>query len=252
MIKKHQINRAEEAHRKILCALSAEWTRFRDIVIKTGLGATMVSRSLKFLVRTGLVERKLDVESGEYPYPVYYKLTQKGLDAQKTLQRQEIVEKTKCFDVANFIKDKVSKRVEKTLEYMAPQLEAKLGGFTPKLKAALTMYATAASLDFFKPTLREASEKLNKFTDALVRGLEVAVDPHIETAEEGDSVAIAVLDLLNHVFQSQTYRQKVANTGKFAIIIILDLSKLDMSPDDKREALFWGLVFRGLQKEGKV
>jgi hypothetical protein len=152
----------------------------------------------------------------------------------------------------DYVRDKIQTRIEKTSGYMAPRLELKRDGLAPKLKAILSMYATAATLGFFKPSFKEASEKLKAFSDALVKGLEVAINPPIQTADEGDALGDAVLEFLGHLLRSRNYREKVAKTGKIAIVITLDISKANMTPEDKREALFWGLVFPGLHREGKV
>ena len=134
---------------------------------------------------------------------------------------------------------------------MAPSLEAKRGNITSKLKAILMLYATTSTLGFLKP-LGQASQKLSMFSETIAEGLDIAVDPPVEKAEEEDSIGDGVLDLLNHALRSKTYREKVAKTGKMTIVITLDISKVNMPPEEKREALFWGLVFEGLRREGKV
>jgi len=191
----------------------------------------------------------VDLTSGEYPYPVLYRLTPKGLAALKALVRQEMAERTPTCDLTKSFRAKLRQRIEKTIGYMAPRLER--GGITSKLKAILAMYATAAALEFLKP-LKQASQKLDALSEAIAEGLDVAVDPPVEKAEEEDAVGEGVLALLSHVLRSPTYRERVAKTGKMAIIITLDISKANMPPEEKREALFWGLVFEGLRREGKV
>lgn len=67
----------KEAHEKrklILDVLSdGEWHRHKEILEKTRLSPTTLSKHLKELEK-GLVEKRIDIESGEYPYPVYYRL----------------------------------------------------------------------------------------------------------------------------------------------------------------------------------
>jgi DNA-binding HxlR family transcriptional regulator len=87
---KHQLILNLESRRKILAALSGgEWMRYRDIVESAGVGTTTASKFLKLMVAAGEVEKKVDLISEEYPYPVLYKITPNGMEALKAILRQE-------------------------------------------------------------------------------------------------------------------------------------------------------------------
>ena len=69
-----QINDALEKRQQILSILSdGQWHRHKEILEKTKLSPTTLSKHLKELEK-GIVEKRIDIESGEYPYPVYYRL----------------------------------------------------------------------------------------------------------------------------------------------------------------------------------
>ncbi|MEM3640702.1 MAG: ArsR family transcriptional regulator [Candidatus Bathyarchaeia archaeon] len=62
-------------NRKLILSilLDGQWHRHREIWEKTKLSPTTLSKHLKELEK-GIIERKIDTESGEYPPPVYYRL----------------------------------------------------------------------------------------------------------------------------------------------------------------------------------
>jgi DNA-binding HxlR family transcriptional regulator len=71
-----------EKRKLILSILSdGKWHRHKEILEKTRLSPTTLSKHLKDLTK-GIVEKKLDLESKEYPYPVLYRLNPK---LQKTV-----------------------------------------------------------------------------------------------------------------------------------------------------------------------
>ena len=89
-IGEHQLILNLESRRKILAALSGGgWIRYRDIVESARVGTTTASKFLKLMVAAGEVEKKVDFMSEEYPYPVLYKITPKGMEALKAILRQE-------------------------------------------------------------------------------------------------------------------------------------------------------------------
>jgi len=244
----YQIRTSIESRRKILAALAnGGWVRYRDIAAKAGVGTTTASKFLKSMEEAGEVEKKVDLAGGEYPYPVLYRLTPKGLDALKTFLRQEAAERTPACDLTESVREKLLKRIEETIGHIAPGLEAKHGS---RLKAILAMYAAAATPGFLEP-LEQASQKLNALSEAIAEGLNVAVDPPAEKAEEKDAVGDGIISMLGHIPKAPTCRERVAETGKMAIVITLDISKADMPPEEKREALFWGLAFGALREEAE-
>ena len=88
MVKKgvgdYQIRKAEKSLKNILDALKAdEWIRYNKIVKDAKLSSATVSKFLKTLDANKEIEKRIDIESGEYPYPVYYKITDKGMGSRK-------------------------------------------------------------------------------------------------------------------------------------------------------------------------
>lgn len=70
----HQVGKEKLAIEKILGALKdGEWHRYQEIQRITGASSATISKHLKRL-ENGIVERKIDMESGEYPYPVSYRI----------------------------------------------------------------------------------------------------------------------------------------------------------------------------------
>lgn len=60
--------------KNILDALDdGEWHQYKDLLKTTGMSTATLSKYLKDLEK-GIVERKFDVESKEYPHPVYYRI----------------------------------------------------------------------------------------------------------------------------------------------------------------------------------
>ncbi|MEM3699706.1 MAG: winged helix-turn-helix domain-containing protein [Candidatus Bathyarchaeia archaeon] len=70
----YQIKKAQTSEKQILEILSdGKWHRYQELLAKTKLSTATLSKHLKRLEK-GLIEKRLDLESGEYPYPVYYRL----------------------------------------------------------------------------------------------------------------------------------------------------------------------------------
>jgi len=70
----YQIGKAHTAKKTILNVLNnGEWYRYGELKKKTKLSTATLSKHLKELEK-GTVEKKIDLQSGEYPYPVYYRL----------------------------------------------------------------------------------------------------------------------------------------------------------------------------------
>lgn len=65
--------------------------RFLEMNEKLKISKATLSRNLKDLVNSGILERKVESESKEYPPPVYYSITEKGLEMLKEiLQKSEL------------------------------------------------------------------------------------------------------------------------------------------------------------------
>lgn len=83
-----QIRKARKSREAILTVLSDNKPhRYNDVVEKTKLSTATVSKVLKKLEKEGKIEKKIDIESGEYPYPVYYKLLRDGIQALTILRQ---------------------------------------------------------------------------------------------------------------------------------------------------------------------
>jgi DNA-binding HxlR family transcriptional regulator len=71
----YQIGKSTTSENEILNSLTdGEWHRYQDMQRSTRLSTATLSKHLKRL-ENGIVEKRLDLESGAYPYPVYYRLT---------------------------------------------------------------------------------------------------------------------------------------------------------------------------------
>jgi DNA-binding HxlR family transcriptional regulator len=71
----YQINRAKKSVSLILNVLKdGKWHRFSEIQKATGLSTATLSKHLKML-EGKLIKKKIDIESGERPIPIYYGLS---------------------------------------------------------------------------------------------------------------------------------------------------------------------------------
>jgi len=72
-IGKHQLDLEGTSQNKIVeYLLDGEWHRYHDMRLKIEMSSATLSKHLKKL--KFMVEKKVDVKSGEYPYPVHYRL----------------------------------------------------------------------------------------------------------------------------------------------------------------------------------
>ena len=56
---------------------------------KTKLNSPTLAKHLKRLVERKLLEKRIDIKSGDYPYPVYYKVTRSFLPQLKIILMTE-------------------------------------------------------------------------------------------------------------------------------------------------------------------
>lgn len=71
----YQIDKEAQAKISVLKALDDEKEhRYNDIKEKTGLKDPTVTKYLKQFVEQKLITKKVDITSGKYPYPAYYKI----------------------------------------------------------------------------------------------------------------------------------------------------------------------------------
>ena len=87
------------------------WHRYCEIIDKTGLSTATVTKHLKQLEGL-MVERRVDTESGEYPYPTYYRI---------------IPPKTRL-KIKGLMKDHISKALNDELESLELVKEEYCGG----------------------------------------------------------------------------------------------------------------------------
>ena len=86
----YQINKAKNSIEQILIALSSgQWVQYKEIVDETGLSTATVSKFLKVLEKKKYITKKVDLESGKYPYPVFYRIRMLG---QQTAEAQKVRE----------------------------------------------------------------------------------------------------------------------------------------------------------------
>jgi DNA-binding HxlR family transcriptional regulator len=70
-----QMEKMQSAALVILKSLiDNQWHQYRELLEKTKLSSATLSRHLKSLEHSGIVEKNLDTQSGAYPYPVSYRL----------------------------------------------------------------------------------------------------------------------------------------------------------------------------------
>ena len=209
-----------------------------------------VHKAVASLLSEGLIEPARRVPSSKNPQIVveYYKLTEKGSLLYGNLVKLRLAELSMP-PIKDF-KPKIRRRIQATIDHVAPRLMVKEKGLLKELKAIPAMYAKVATLGLLKLSPKEISEKLSAFADAVSEGADLAVYPPAEDIEE-EAVVNATLTMLGSLLRISTYRQRVAETGRLAVILTMDLTGIDESPSEKGDALFWGVVVEGLRKEGK-
>jgi len=80
-----QLDKMESANQTILKTLvDGKWHRYQELHAQTGLSSATLSKHLKEL-EEGIVEKKMILESGEYPYPVVYRIKEKHQPVIKKL-----------------------------------------------------------------------------------------------------------------------------------------------------------------------
>ena len=85
-IGEYQIKKAKASKKEILKVLgNGKWHRYNEIKEATGLSSATLSKHLELLT-IGIVEKKIDLESGEYPYPVLYRLKPFVFEKAKPLE----------------------------------------------------------------------------------------------------------------------------------------------------------------------
>lgn len=91
----YQMEKAYNAQRIIFKTLyDGQWHRNKDLKEKTKLSSRTLNKHLTEMVKKCVVERKVDNESGKYPYPVLYKAEPELLVYMKSSLFREDFSKT--------------------------------------------------------------------------------------------------------------------------------------------------------------
>ena len=93
---KYHVDKSRQTAKTILSVLGDEWLRYGEIVRRTGFSTATVSKHLKRLEKSNLVHKRIDMNSGEYPYPVYYRISSNG---KKNAVKLQIIEKISQYQV---------------------------------------------------------------------------------------------------------------------------------------------------------
>jgi DNA-binding HxlR family transcriptional regulator len=103
----YQFQKAKFSEKIILKVLEdGKWHRFSEILKATGLSTATLSKHLKML-EGKLIQKKIDIESGEKPIPIYYRLNP---NLQKTVDEwRKLLSKIETY------------QIEKSLQMLANQ-----------------------------------------------------------------------------------------------------------------------------------
>lgn len=115
-----QLGQSGEAAQVITRILmDGEWHRYQELRQKAGMSSATLSKHLKELEK-GIVEKEIRLESGEYPYPVVYRIKEKY---QAPIKRLEESVGREIFTVIHFTKDGIKiDTVQKSLKTAANAL----------------------------------------------------------------------------------------------------------------------------------
>jgi DNA-binding HxlR family transcriptional regulator len=162
-----QVNKARTAVQVITKILrDGEWHRYHELRDKTGLSSATLSKHLKELER-GVVEKKILLKSGEYPYPVFYRIRERY---QTVFRIFNILD-------ARRLGKKTETNKKKLAEAMQAYMELINKALSDSAKVALEIYAVERNFEAFQQSLdsfwgayREAAqafqETVDRFDDA--------------------------------------------------------------------------------------
>ncbi|MCW4037381.1 MAG: ArsR family transcriptional regulator [Candidatus Bathyarchaeota archaeon] len=86
--------KSEKLIREVL--MDGERHRTGELERETGLSAATLSRHLKRMVLEGKIGKKIDTESGEYPYPAYYWYTPERIEMN--IAKADVIEAIDLLD----------------------------------------------------------------------------------------------------------------------------------------------------------
>jgi len=211
----------------------AERGEARYSEIKRGVGAAdkVVWELLIKLESKGYVEK---IEKGRY------RVTEKGKEVYEAKKRAEVAEQTINI---NKVIEAFKARLKKTMPYLEPFLT------DDKLEALAKYYGIVLTLGLYKPYSARCAELVDQLASSLKT---VALTPPPEKSEEEEAFIEALLFFLTHLLKCGSFREKVAKERRLTFLLDLDLSSVQLTDEDLRAALFFGLVYQELRREGKV
>ncbi|MEM2026851.1 MAG: hypothetical protein QXT30_03710 [Candidatus Bathyarchaeia archaeon] len=205
--------------------------RYGEIKRDVGAADKVVWELLIKLESKGYVEK---IEKGRY------RVTEKGKEVYEAKKRAEVAEKTINI---NKVIEAFKARLKKTMPYLEPFLT------DDKLEALAKYYGIVLTLALYKPYSARCAELVDQLASSLKT---VALTPPPEKSEEEEAFIEALLFFLTHLLKCGSFREKVAKERRLTFLLDLDLSSVQLTDEDLRAALFFGLVYQGLRKEGKI
>jgi len=236
-----------EVEREIILSLARKEMSKYDLAETLDRAYSAIHKVVNSLLSKGLITTTKRVPSSKNPNIIveYYQLTRQGMALYGSIVRSKIA--TLSMPVIQEFELKLRRRMQATIDYMVPRLIARQSVFIKKLGAITAMYTKSGTLGLLKLKLKEVSAKLEAFANAVSQGADFAVYPSAEDLEE-EAVMDAAIILLSRLLCIPTYRRRVAEVGQLSVVLTLDLSQVDMPPEEKSEALFWSIVYEGLSK----
>lgn len=155
-----QEEKKREARKKIMgILLNGKPHRYGEIIGKTKLSKATLSKHLKEMEKEGKITKHIDVESGKYPYPVYYELSEQEDALAKVYQ---MINK----QVERFKSDlSVTKEPKRYLALMNKYRNLALSGI---LKMVREKQADLSKRDYTDQDVAEGREMLNLFIDLVL------------------------------------------------------------------------------------
>jgi len=186
-----QINKARTAAEALTKILrDGEWHRYQELRQKTELSSATLSKHLKELER-GVVEKKIQLKSGEYPYPVVYRIKEQYLIFFRMfgiLDAREVGGKT------GISRKKLAEAVETNMKLINQ-------AFSLSTKIAVTTYATDRNAEAFMQSLdsclegyREAARSVQRTVDG-IRTVGKNVARPVELIRINKEISLAIREL---------------------------------------------------------
>ena len=163
MVKKgvgtYQLDQSATASQTIVRILSdGKWHRYQELKQTSKLSSATLSKHLKEL-EEGIVEKKMLLESGEYPYPVVYKIKEKNQAPIKKIVDSVGYE---IFTVIRFTRDGLKLDMQKKLKDGGT-------GLIEAISKATKIYVNDNNWKAFEQTTGIAIAFYNDFLHAIVK-----------------------------------------------------------------------------------